>query len=92
MAWIISDYSEWKRHKIRGLICSGAELSDEAADLLLVHRVTISKAALTVWWWTLIPGTGTHGHQLGNCCTRSVSQMLTSSRVLLRHLFLTVPS
>lgn len=31
MAWIISDYSKWKRHQIRGLICSGAELSDEAA-------------------------------------------------------------
>lgn len=48
-AWIISDYSKWKRHKIRGLIYGGAELSDPEGQSSprQLSRATVSNGAVT---------------------------------------------
>lgn len=68
MAWIISDYSKWKRHQIRGLICSGAELSDEAAAAN--YPPTISTVTPT-----FVPDTSTRESSRA----RPVSQVLMRS-------------
>lgn len=66
MAWIISDYSKWKRQQIRGLICSGAELSDQAATEDKPSTDHRNGDADTGRWRTFVPDTSRRGNQVGD--------------------------